>query len=1380
MQPGWKRLLKEYEALPPLHQSVLEVLSVASARMGQRVALRCVKAAGVRDSQGKPILLGTWRKIIEDLSDRNLLTTRDWFIECNEEIADSVARGADRKGTLLSCVRATEGAGGTRSRRSDEEYSYFYYYYEPDTLIVDLRLSAHLNHPAAFTSKHAMLLSEFSDDDTYFDVMERLFNRPFDADWLGKRAQAIREIALGHVLPRAHDRLAPADDAAGMLEEVVAKEGEIDWRRKLIVEHHLLKGDLATSSEWIPRDGTPESAVLLGRQLCVCGEYQKAVGKFEGAIALTKKATRKRDIFFDAIDGAFYVVALLGTRDAKKLRQAVKYIGLALRKMPGASPLYESLLTATEVADGKRKASVHRRLLDIAGDLPALHQIFIFSAACWADKGEAKRHVKRIEGMLRTAKSGRYGWAAAEFSGLRARLRGGAGLNQAWRSQHKRLGTASLLNAMPEEQSWKRGLRALSRLSDKVGANAARSSTSRLVWRVDADANPPALRAYEQKLSKTGRWSKGRAVALKRLHARENLGFMTLRDERACQEITEVNGSRVTYKFDAGGALAALAGHPLVFRADDPTTRMEVVRAEPQLRVETVGRKVKIRLVPDPPADGSVIVNAESPTRLVVTPFDESHWEILEVVGRKGLRAPTSSRDEVVKAVSSVSALVTVHSDIGGAAAEKEVEADSTPRFHLTPLGSGLRVEPLVRPFASEGPAYPPGKGGEVVFSTIGGRQSMARRRLKEERSRHRQAIASCKPLQGSEWDGSGWLVPDPVECLELLDHLHSLGDQAKVAWPKGETMRIQDRASAKGLSLKIRKKPNWFAIDGELKLDTGRVISLMELLERIGNAKGRFLTLGDKGFVALSDRFRRQAEELAALLERSRKGLQFHDTRAPALEAIFEEAGKVDADSIWKRRLKLFREAQALDPVVPSTLRADLRDYQIRGFQWAARLAAWGAGACLADDMGLGKTLQALAVALARAPQGPTLVVAPTSVCMNWIEEARRFAPTLTPVQFGHGDRQETVKAAGPFQLIVCSYGLLHLESELLASVKWQMIVLDEAQAIKNQQTMRSKAAKRLAGEFRMITTGTPIENHLGELWNLFDFINPGLLGSSQSFNRKFASPIHNRQSDSAKRQLKRLIRPFILRRTKAAVLDELPARTDITVRVEMTQPEQEFYEAVRSQAVSRVAGEPGDNGRSHLRILAEITRLRRACCHPRLLAPDIDIVGSKLGAFSEIVADLIDNGHKALVFSQFVDHLSIVRARLDEQGVSYRYLDGSTPAAERKRQVDAFQSGDGSLFLISLRAGGQGLNLTAADYVLHLDPWWNPAVEDQASDRAHRIGQTRPVTIYRLVLKGTIEERIVDLHGAKRDLADSLLDGSDMTGKMSADELLALLREH
>ena len=352
----------------------------------------------------------------------------------------------------------------------------------------------------------------------------------------------------------------------------------------------------------------------------------------------------------------------------------------------------------------------------------------------------------------------------------------------------------------------------------------------------------------------------------------------------------------------------------------------------------------------------------------------------------------------------------------------------------------------------------------------------------------------------------------------------------------------------------------------------------------------------------------------------------------------------------------------------------------------------------------------------------------------------------------------------------------LLPFEGDNLAAKRFRTIILDEAQAIKNRGTKRSQVAMSLQGDLRIATTGTPIENHLGELWNLFQFLNPGLLGSFQRFNEKYTIPITKNNDSERRQQLRRLIQPFILRRRKEEVLEELPSKTEVTLTVELSQGERAFYEALRQNALEQIDNSDGQTRR--FQILAELMKLRQAACHPKMVDPSVDIESSKLELVAETVKELREGGHKALIFSQFVRHLKLVEAMMQEMGVPYQYLDGSTPGKKRDEAVQAFQRGEGDVFLISLKAGGTGLTLTAADYVLHLDPWWNPAVEDQASDRAHRIGQQRPVTVYRFVSENTIEEKIVELHHQKRDLADSLLSGTEQSGNLSAEDLLNLIK--
>ena len=404
-----------------------------------------------------------------------------------------------------------------------------------------------------------------------------------------------------------------------------------------------------------------------------------------------------------------------------------------------------------------------------------------------------------------------------------------------------------------------------------------------------------------------------------------------------------------------------------------------------------------------------------------------------------------------------------------------------------------------------------------------------------------------------------------------------------------------------------------------------------------------------------------------------------------------------------------------------------------------------------------------------------------PTSLLHNWLSELTRFAPALSVsvLNTQGANRQRVVESAGAGDVVLATYGLLVTEGELLAQNTWTTIVLDEAHSIKNRDTQTSKAAMCLKADFRLMLTGTPLQNHLNEIWNLFQFANPGLLGSYQQFTERFIIPIERDQDRERQRLLRRLLSPFLLRRTKDDVLNELPEKTEITVRVELSPEEQALYDNLRQHAIANLEEGSGNA----LQVLAEITRLRQAACHPQLIDASLTINSSKTQAFLNLAEELQKSGHRALVFSQFTSHLALIRQALDSSHVfsndSYLYLDGSTSATERARLVKQFQTGSQPLFLISLKAGGLGLNLTAADYVIHLDPWWNPAVEDQASDRAHRIGQERPVTIYRLISAGTIEEKIIRLHQNKRSMADALLQDAHMFSQISADDVIKLLKE-
>ncbi len=714
-------------------------------------------------------------------------------------------------------------------------------------------------------------------------------------------------------------------------------------------------------------------------------------------------------------------------------------------------------------------------------------------------------------------------------------------------------------------------------------------------------------------------------------------------------------------------------------------------------------------------------------------------------------------------------------SEVAGAS----LQGETRPVIQITPHETGVRLNLVVRPFGGKGPAYVAGLGGRSVLAVIDEQQVRASRDLAREVSERAALIAGCPTLRDRAGTDTHEIMVDDLEgSLELLLELQAYAGPISTEWPEGRAMRVSG-VGAKGLRLRVEKDRDWFNVTGDVTIDEGQVLEMQFLLDRLERAPGRFVALGDGQFIALTHQVRAQLAQLAGVSETHKGVRRVHKFAAPALDNALAGNADVTVDTAWKQHVARIQKAAGWTPQVPANLQAELRDYQLEGFVWLSRLARWGAGACLADDMGLGKTVQAIAVMLERTAEGPILVVAPTSVCPNWISEIVRFAPTLNPLRFATAtDRVALVAGLGKRDVLICSYGLLHQESDLLASREWSMLVLDEAQAIKNAQTKRARASVEIQAGFRLALTGTPIENYLEELWSLFNVLNPGLLGSREAFQKRFALPIERDRDANARQTLRTLIRPFLLRRTKAAVLSELPPRTEQTITVEMSEGERVFYEALRQRALEKIEALEPEKGKRKIHILAEITRLRRACCNPALIDPGVGVPSAKLEAILELVDELLRNRHHALVFSQFVGHLALLRTALDARGIAYEYLDGSTPSAERERRVAAFQAGGASLFLISLRAGGTGLNLTAADYVLHLDPWWNPAVEDQASDRAHRIGQDRPVTVYRLIMQDSIEEKILMLHRDKRDLANDLLEEGETTARLNEDELLELIR--
>lgn len=544
----------------------------------------------------------------------------------------------------------------------------------------------------------------------------------------------------------------------------------------------------------------------------------------------------------------------------------------------------------------------------------------------------------------------------------------------------------------------------------------------------------------------------------------------------------------------------------------------------------------------------------------------------------------------------------------------------------------------------------------------------------------------------------------------------------------------------------------------------------------------GDLVRIGDNLKVAqeLADGLGVSVEELAA----GRAGLA--SARSLLIDALLERADgvRLERDAGFRRIVRDFESYGDADIDVPAGLEATLRGYQEDGFRWLGTLERLGFGGILADDMGLGKTLQVIAHVLAQKEAGRggcTLVVCPASLVYNWMSEISRFAPGLAAVAVLGTKAARRVLIGGHegADVLVTSYDLMRRDVEEYAPLHLSRVVLDEAQCIKNPKAQVTRAVKCLDADVRLALTGTPIENRLAELWSIFDFLMPGYLGTRDQFAKRYEGPVEAGEAEG-QRLLQCAVGPFVLRRLKSEVLADLPEKTESVVYSQMSPRQRKLYLATQDRLALQVQhmDKGGPQGPERLKVLAELTRLRQICCDPRLCLDGYEGGSAKLETCLELVSQARDAGHRVLVFSQFASMLDFIGQRLSAAHVTWFQLTGRTSKEARERLVRRFQAGEADVFLVSLKAGGVGLNLTAADVVIHYDPWWNVAAQDQATDRAYRIGQRRDVSVMRLVVEGTVEEKIVRMQEAKRDLAASVLDGEGVRSLLlTRDDLLALL---
>ncbi len=592
-----------------------------------------------------------------------------------------------------------------------------------------------------------------------------------------------------------------------------------------------------------------------------------------------------------------------------------------------------------------------------------------------------------------------------------------------------------------------------------------------------------------------------------------------------------------------------------------------------------------------------------------------------------------------------------------------------------------------------------------------------------------------------------------PVVTKELVAVGWRIEAEGKLIRPAGE------------FKLALSTGIDWFELEGGVDYGDQRV-SLPDLLAAARRGEA-MIELGDGSMGMLPEEWLKKYGMLADLATGDENGnLRFSSAQAGMLDALLAAQPEIRVDAAFEKvrqNLRQFEGVVALDS--PPGFHGELRPYQREGLGWLDYLQRFGFGGILADDMGLGKTIQVLALLQRRRAhcqaKGPSLAVVPRSLVFNWHQEATKFTPRLRVLDYTGPGRHALRESFSDYDLIITTYGTVRTDIAELAPIEFDYAILDEAQAIKNAESQSAKAARLLRSRFKLAMSGTPIENHIGELWSIFEYLNPGMLGSDTVFKRYAGS---GTLEEIDRTLLAKSLRPFILRRTKQQVVQDLPEKTEQTLYCDMEADQRRCYDELRKHyRDALLRKDSAELNRSKIEVLEALLRLRQAACHPALISAELGGEASaKLDLLIPSIAEVVEEGHKVLVFSQFTSFLAIVRERLDQEKIVYEYLDGRT--RNRAAKVERFQTDpDCPIFLISLKAGGLGLNLTAAEYVYLLDPWWNPAVEAQAIDRSHRIGQTQHVFAYRLICRDTVEEKILELQQKKRDLADAILNADN-----------------
>lgn len=1112
--------------------------------------------------------------------------------------------------------------------------------------------------------------------------------------------------------------------------------------------------------EYIPVNAPQEPAywILKGVRAMHEKHYAEALEFFDKGLKLRNKVSQVKNIFDNFLDCYFLIMAYVregSEASRKKLQQF-------LRKNEVNNRLnYQPAVILADTYLSEEQTPEKKWIENLLYKTPGFHFLgCLFARYFSIDTDEYPIDLKPVMNQ-------------PQMAVLRNELAAYLPMSETERKELQRIMGTPVLTSIFRKQPWENTLDLL--LQDALQQQEPDAVNQRQIRLAYIIRNGYSVEMREQTLLKSGKWGSGKALSGIRYYE----GPFELMDEQD-KKLWSIVRNEYSY-VRPEDIIPWLVGCDHIYAgAYAPFSPVTIEEEKPYLTIDrkkqgfVVNSNLTKRDFSGTPKKH--IIRQLTDTHYVVIPLTDKQWNYYRRLLMQE-EFPPEAESKLKEVLSQIGGTVEVHSDLleNGSTLEA-VEGNSQLCLQVRQQRLGYEVAILIRPLPGGQKTYLPGKGAGIVFDETDGKRVQVNRNMSREQNNYKALAAFLDAeLEIQINDSNLWLSLENM--LGLLEYVTNNADTVYLEWPEGEKLSLRQAPDSGNWNVNLRTAGNWFEVEGEVRIDEQHVISMAQLLDLLAAGKSNYIRLNEKEYMQLGENLRKQLERLESLAVKERGKIKISQFNTPLLDKTVNGVLSVGCDKQLNELKNNITKSLKQEPPVPAMLQAELRDYQYEGFRWMVRQTGWGAGVCLADDMGLGKTVQTIAFLLHRAQQGPSLVVAPASVIPNWCSELNRFAPALKiSVLNKSTDRKALIAEATDNEVVLSTYGLLVNEEESLTDKAWNVVCLDEAHTIKNRDTKMSKVTMQLQASARLILTGTPIQNHLGELWNLFSFINPGLLGSYEQFHTKFIAPIEGSNDKERQLQLKRIVQPFMLRRTKAEVIEELPEKMEITIPVELSSEEMAAYEVIRRKAKSMLEEE----NRVSVSTLAEITKLRQAACSIALTNKKWKGDTTKIQILLDQIDEIKTGQNRMLIFSQFTSFLELVRKKLDERHEPYLYLDGNVSLKQREMLVKRFQNGECPLFLISLKAGGLGLNLTGANYVIHLDPWWNPAIEQQATDRAYRIGQERNVTVYRLIAQHTIEEKIVRLHHSKRDLADSLLEGADLAGKLTEKELMDMLTEN